>query len=103
MNSPAVVGRLERGVRPLVLLAALLGALMMTGCADHVTFAEATARASVGFWYGLWHGMLMPFAWVFSLFMDDVAIYAVYNNGGWYDFGFVLGVGALTGGGSRAA
>jgi hypothetical protein len=26
-------------------------------------------------------------------------MYEVYNNGGWYDFGFVLGSGILFGGG----
>jgi len=29
---------------------------------------------------------------VLSLFMPDVAIYAVPNNGGWYDFGYFLGI-----------
>jgi hypothetical protein len=28
-------------------------------------------------------------------------MYAVNNNGGWYDFGFILGVGGLTFGSSR--
>jgi hypothetical protein len=103
-NTAAVAGPVvQRGVRPLLVLAATLGVLLMTGCADQVTFADAAVRTPVGFWRGLWHGMIAPFAWVFSLFMDDVAIYAIYNNGGWYDFGFVLGVGALTGGSSRAA
>lgn len=27
-----------------------------------------------------------------SLFVDDVAVYAVPNNGGWYDFGYFIGV-----------
>ena len=27
-----------------------------------------------------------------SLFMPDVAVYAVPNNGGWYDFGYFLGI-----------
>jgi hypothetical protein len=26
------------------------------------------------------------------LFTDQVAIYAVPNNGGWYDFGYFLGI-----------
>jgi hypothetical protein len=30
--------------------------------------------------------------------MDDVAIYAVNNSGGWYDFGFLLGIGGFSGG-----
>lgn len=47
----------------------------------------------VGFWYGLWHGMTFPFSWIGSLFCDSISVYAIYNNGGWYDFGFALGVG----------
>jgi len=46
--------------------------------------------------------MILPISWFISLFSDSTAIYAIYNNGGWYDFGFVLG--CLTiGGGSAAA
>jgi hypothetical protein len=29
---------------------------------------------------------------IFSLFTDDVAIYAVPNNGTWYDFGYFVGI-----------
>jgi hypothetical protein len=29
---------------------------------------------------------------VLSLFMPEVAVYAVPNNGGWYDFGYFLGI-----------
>ena len=76
--------------------------LTLSGCADHVAFAEAARFEPIGFWYGFWHGMILPVSWLISLFSDDVAIYAIYNNGGWYDFGFVLGIGAL-GGGSYAA
>ena len=72
--------------------------LMAGGCADQVSFYEAANVAPVGFWYGLWHGMILPFAWLCSLFDDHVAIYAIYNNGNWYDTGFALGVGALSGG-----
>lgn len=25
-----------------------------------------------------------------------IAVYAIYNNGGWYDFGFFLGVGGFS-------
>lgn len=73
----------------------LLLVLCLSGCADHVQFAAAATREPVGFWYGLWHGMIFPFAWFLSLFTDDVAVYAIYNNGGWYNFGFLLGIGAL--------
>ena len=70
----------------------------LTGCADHVSFDAAKNITPVGFWYGLWHGIILPFAWVISLFSDNVAVYAIYNNGGWYNFGFLLGVGGLGGG-----
>jgi len=74
----------------------LLGfAAMLTGCADTVTFAQAANVDPVGFWYGLWHGMIAPIAWIVSLFSDSTAIYAIYNNGGWYDFGYIFGVGGL--------
>ena len=77
-------------------------ALLLSGCADTVNFTDAATRAPVGFWYGLWHGMICPIAWLVSLFSDDVAIYAIYNNGGWYDFGFVLGAGILGGSASSS-
>ena len=45
-----------------------------------------------GFLLGVWHGFIFPVAWLLSLFMPDVAIYAVPNNGGWYDFGYFIGI-----------
>ncbi|MEZ5105260.1 MAG: hypothetical protein R2757_12240 [Draconibacterium sp.] len=56
----------------------------------------------MGFWHGLWHGVIAPVSFVISLFSDKVAMYAVNNNGGWYDFQFVLGAGILFGGGGKA-
>lgn len=56
-----------------------------------------------GFLMGLWHGIISPVTFVISLFTDKISLYEVHNNGGWYDFGFVLGAGILFGGGSRAS
>ena len=70
--------------------------ITLSGCADTVTFSMANNIQPVGFWHGLWHGMIAPIAWFVSLFSDSTAIYAIYNNGGWYDFGFMLGVGAFS-------
>ena len=50
------------------------------------------APTAPGFWYGLWHGFIFPLAWIVSLFAPNIAVYAVPNNGGWYDFGFFLGI-----------
>ncbi|ODP37221.1 hypothetical protein [Sphingomonas turrisvirgatae] len=62
----------------------------LTACATQV--ATTVSPTAPGFLHGLWHGFIFPVAWVFSLFMPDVAVYAVPNNGGWYDFGFFLGI-----------
>ena len=69
---------------------ALTGAALLAACAQQVP--SAVAPAAPGFLLGLWHGFIFPVAWVLSLFMPDVAVYAVPNNGGWYDFGFFIGV-----------
>ena len=70
----------------------LLGsAMLLAGCAATQTNA-AVAPAAPGFLLGLWHGFIFPVAWLLSLFMPDVAIYAVPNNGGWYDFGYFIGI-----------
>lgn len=75
--------------------------VLLNGCADFVSFEQAQEIAKVGFWHGLWHGFIAPISWIISLFDSNTAIYAIYNNGGWYDFGFVLGAGILFGGTSK--
>jgi hypothetical protein len=77
-------------------LIVLIFVLLLTGCADNVDYFKAAAMEPVGFWYGLWHGMTATFALIGHLFNDDIAVYAIYNNGGWYDFGFLIGVGAFS-------
>lgn len=82
----------------------ILFALVLAGCAgpntvEHVANAEGDVA---GFWLGLWHGLTILCSWIGSLFSDSISIYEVHNNGGWYNFGFALGVGALGGGASRS-
>jgi hypothetical protein len=67
-------------------------AALATLCACATQSAAAVAPAAPGFLFGLWHGFIFPIAWVLSLFMPEVAVYAVPNNGGWYDFGYFLGI-----------
>ncbi len=82
-------------LRPALALGALLA---LAACAEQS--ASGVVPGAPGFLLGLWHGFIFPIAWVLSLFMDNVAVYAVPNNGGWYDFGFFLGV-VVFGGGAR--
>ena len=77
-------------------LSALIALLAVSGCADHAALDVAATIEKVGFWHGLWYGFIFPFAWIVSLFDSGTAVYAIYNNGGWYDFGFFLGVGGLS-------
>ena len=68
-----------------------LAALGLTACAA-TEASTAVAAGAPGFWLGLWHGFIFPVAWVVSLVVPKVAVYAVPNNGGWYDFGYFLGI-----------
>jgi hypothetical protein len=72
-------------------LALLAAALTLAACAA-TQASDAVAPAAPGFLLGLWHGFIFPVAWIVSLFAGKVAIYAVPNNGGWYDFGYFLGI-----------
>ena len=78
---------------------AILGlALLLSACASQIEAGVAHTADTPGFLWGLWHGFIFPFAWIGSLFDPTIAVYAVPNNGGWYDFGFFLGVTVLGGG-----
>lgn len=78
--------------------------VVFTGCADSVQLAEATCKGHglAGFFEGLIDGWILVFAFIGSLFDPDIAVYDVCNSGGWYDFGFALGVGS-SGGGATAS
>jgi len=65
---------------------------LLAGCARQSAAAVSQASDAPGFLLGVWHGFIFPVAWLLSLVMPQVAIYAVPNNGGWYDFGFFLGI-----------
>jgi hypothetical protein len=72
-------------------LLVVVAMLSLTACAA-TQQSDAVAPTAPGFLLGLWHGFIFPVAWVVSLFVPKVAIYAVPNNGGWYDFGYFLGI-----------
>ena len=75
----------------------------MSGCAPGPNDAIADAQQVAGFWLGLWHGLIVAVTFVVSLFTDSVNIYEVNNNGGWYNFGFVLGILIAFGGGGKGS
>ena len=79
--------------------------VMLTGCAagPNPEMNQVSVDGQVaGFWTGLWHGCISFITFIISLFTDSVSVYEFHNNGGWYNFGFILGVMiAYGGGGSR--
>jgi len=72
-------------------LYALAMLALLSACARQ-SAAGAVVAGAPGFFRGLWDGLVFPFAWVASLFVPEIAVYAVPNNGGWYDFGYFLGI-----------
>jgi len=58
---------------------------------------KASGAEPAGFWGGIWHGMIAPITFLVSLFVDGVSIYETNNNGRWYEFGFMIGIGAYAG------
>ncbi len=79
-------------IKTLILFASVL---ILSGCADSMSFQQASEATQVGFFYGFWHGVIAPLAFIISLFDEDVAVYAIYNNSAWYDLGYILGIGGF--------
>lgn len=89
-----------RKVLMLLLVVVLLAA--MAGCAagPNPTKNVVDEEGEVaGFLPGLWHGFITPVTFIISLFSDNVNVYEAHNNGGWYNFGFVIGLSIIFGGG----
>jgi hypothetical protein len=79
---------------------ALMGILLFS-CApgsNELLSTPDTEGLIAGFWLGLWHGFIAPFTFIVSLFREGVTIYEVHNNGGWYNFGYLIGISAIFGG-----
>ncbi len=56
-----------------------------------------------GFWQGLWHGLIALVTFIISLFNDKITVYEIHNNGAWYNFGFILGMMIIFGGGGKGS
>lgn len=87
-----------------VILAVLL--MVLASCApgpNSLADSKNEDGNIAGFWDGLWQGIIAPITFIISLFNHNVEIYEVHNNGGWYNFGYLLGMGIILGGGSGGA
>jgi hypothetical protein len=79
----------------------VLLAVVVAGCA--AGDPRFTTEDPAGFLAGLWHGIISMITLVIGIFTDGVEVYERNNTGGWYDFGFLLGVSSTWGGGSSTA
>ena len=82
------------------LLLFLIIVFAMTSC---TAGGDRFIEESGGFWMGLWHGFILLFTFVGSLFIDGLEVYEKNNNGNWYNFGFLLGVMFFFGGGGKGS
>lgn len=74
-----------------------LVAILFTSC-TYVQQDTSCLNGNVyGFWGGLWHGMIAGISFIGSLFNHEIAVYAINNNGAWYNLGFLFGVSASLG------
>lgn len=64
---------------------------------------QQPGAAPAGFLAGLWHGLILPIAFIVSLFSMNVRIYETNNSGRWHDFGFFTGASAFLGGSGATA
>lgn len=87
------------------ILVLVLVALLLASCAagpNPLVGTDAASGAPAGFWRGLWHGLILPITFLISLFTESVSIYEVHNSGGWYDFGYVVGLMLCSGSGAKS-
>ncbi len=77
-------------------LLVLVGLLCLTGCVEpnHLTNTRPDKGGEIaGFLHGLWHGYMIVVNFVLSLFSSGKnGIYAIHNDGHWYNLGYILGV-----------
>lgn len=66
--------------------------LLLSGCAQTVDVSQCVSGERFGFLSGLFDGLVIVISFIISLFDHSITIWETNNNGGWYHFGFVLGV-----------
>lgn len=72
--------------------AAFVLIFLLASCAKNIPVGPGCEPTTqIGFWYGLWHGLIAPIDLIMMLFKDDVVVFAPNNNGIWYSFGFIIG------------
>jgi hypothetical protein len=82
--------------------AAAVAMLVLAICGCTAGEPQFTPTDPANFWLGLWHGAISVVTLIIGIFEPSVLVYERNNTGGWYDFGFLLGVISVWGGSSSA-
>lgn len=77
----------------------VLSAILFTACA---TQSVSNVASPPGFLHGLFHGFIILFSFIASLF-TDYEIYAFPNTGFGYNLGFLIGTMLFWGGGGASS
>jgi len=74
-------------------------AFLLTGCVPGGE--QYTVDSPAGFWWGLWHGLIVIITFFMGLFTGgEYTIYEVLNTGWPYNLGFLIGISVIFGGSS---
>lgn len=91
-----MTSQIFRSYKPFLLLPLVV--LVSACAAGDPRFSQ---DSPAGFWWGIWHGIISVVSLIIHVFNESVLVYEKYNSGGWYDFGFLIGVITVWGGGSH--
>ncbi|MFO8037041.1 MAG: hypothetical protein R6U57_10485 [Anaerolineales bacterium] len=94
---------MKKTILILTLIALCFSAVSCTAGPNQLKGVPDDEGQVAGFWEGLWHGLISPVTFIISLFSKTVYVYEVHNNGGWYNFGFLLGASITLGGSGGGA
>lgn len=90
--------------KPLLLITVIGVALVLSSSQTHAWLQtyEVQSGMSYGFLYGIWHGVISPFAFVAQWFDHSIVLYSSVNNGWTYNLGYLLGISMVVGGGAKS-
>jgi hypothetical protein len=67
------------------------------------TYNTGPGVEPAGFLLGLWQGLIIWLSFISSWGNNTIALYSPFNNGVWYNLGYILGLCITLGGGAKAS
>lgn len=92
--------------KKILIIAAVLVTLFIVSCTAGPNEMVKVANEDgdlAGFFMGLWHGFILLFSFIVSLFNSEVNVYEVHNVGPLYNLGYLIGVSMFFSGSGHAS